>query len=205
MGNETEYDDEITEEVVLTRWDKIKQWIEIVVATKKVAMLIWSLVFATGGAVIVGEATDTKPIREAAVSIGLLDEKVPLNPAADPYIDELLNLQEDMFRLQDEFKAHKHEHEHDPHTHKVTYEAHEHEPPEFIEHEHEQCAIKGHRHPAVVPVLVKHEHDSVPHDPASHDHPLPAHKHAGDNISEAELAGQLAIDDALLKHIKYDH
>ena len=99
MGNETEYDEEITEEVVLTRWDKIKQWIEIVVATKKVATLIWSLVFATGTAVVVGEATDTKPIREAAVAVGLLDERVPLNPSADPYIDELLALQADMFQL----------------------------------------------------------------------------------------------------------
>jgi len=193
MGNETEYDEEITEEVVLTRWDKIKQWIEIVVATKKVATLIWSLVFATGTAVVVGEATDTKPIREAAVAVGLLDERVPLNPSADPYIDELLALQADMFQLQDQVSDHNHEHV--PHTHKITYEAHEHAPAELIEHEHPAQDL-SHEHVAPAPVLVEHEHDSV-----AHNHDLPDHEHA----VAAEPAGQQAIDNAVSNHIKYDH
>lgn len=60
------------EEQVLTRWDKIKKWFEIVMATKKLAMFIWSLVFGLGGAVVVGEVTDTRPLRDAAVEIGLL-------------------------------------------------------------------------------------------------------------------------------------
>jgi hypothetical protein len=57
----------------------------------------------------------------------------------------------------------------------------------------------------VAAVFVEHDHDPVPHDPESHEHELPAHEHAGGDVSEAELAGQLAIDDAVLKHIKYDH
>lgn len=198
MSNETE--DEITEEVVLTRWDKIKQWIEIVVATKKVAMLIWSLVFATGTAVIVGEATDTKPIRDGAVAIGLLDERVPVNSGAQPWIDELLNLQEEVGELQDGQKALKAlvasiEAQMLNHTHKATYASHTHDP---VEHEHSPPDM-SHDHPVVAPVLVKHDHE-----PDTHDHPPPVHEHAT-NITEQELAGQLAIDGAVLLHIKNDH
>lgn len=182
MNDRVEEEYDITEEVVLTRWDKLKQWIEIVVATKKVAVLIWSLVFATGGAVIVGEATDTKPIREAAVSIGLLGEEVPLNPTANPYIDELLNLQEDVFRLQDEVKAH---------THKITYEAHSHDPAELIEHDHEQ--------PDVVPVLIEHNHDKPEPMFVEHTHPQE------DIATKSAATSQTAIDSALADHIKFDH
>jgi len=96
-----------------------------------------------------------------------------------------------VFMLQDEIKSH---------THKITWEGHTHDLAEH-EHDHEHPAQDlSHKHVAPVPVLVAHEHD-----PVTHEHRLPAHEHEGENISAAELAGQLAIDDAVLKHIKYDH
>lgn len=67
--------EEDAESWILRQWGKIKQWVEIVLATKKLAMLIWSLVFGLGGAVVVGEVTDTKPLRDAAIEIGLLQPK----------------------------------------------------------------------------------------------------------------------------------
>jgi Collagen triple helix repeat (20 copies) len=94
---EDDYED--TEEVVLTRWGKIKQWIEIIVATKKVAMVVWSLVFATGSAVVVGQVTDTQPIRDAAVAMGILDERRPINPTEEALLDEVLNLQQEVLEL----------------------------------------------------------------------------------------------------------
>lgn len=64
---------EDTEDVVLTRWDKIKQWVEIAMATKKLYMFGMTLLFGTGGAVVVGGVTDTNLLHDAAVSIGLVD------------------------------------------------------------------------------------------------------------------------------------
>ncbi len=69
-----DYVEEDTETVVLSRWDKIKQWIEIIMATKKVAMLIWGLVFSVGGTMAVGKITNTNPLRDAAIEVGLVDE-----------------------------------------------------------------------------------------------------------------------------------
>jgi hypothetical protein len=108
--NEVRDYDEDTEEVVLSRWGKIKQWIEIIVATKKVAMVVWSLIFATGGAVVVGQATDTQPIRDAAVSMGLLDERPTDIIGNDAIYDELSNLIEDVERLEEEVASLSHVH-----------------------------------------------------------------------------------------------
>lgn len=79
---------EDTEQVVLSRWDKIKKWIEIVMATRKLAMLVWGLIVTTGGSLVVGQVTDTKPIRDAAVSIGLIDAaEAPVGNQSVPEID----------------------------------------------------------------------------------------------------------------------
>jgi hypothetical protein len=116
MIDETkDYPEQDAEEVVLSRWGKIKQWIEIAMATRKVAMLIWSLVIATGGSVVVGQVTDTKPLRDAAVAVGLLEE-VPRDIVGnDAIYDELSNLIEDVERLdalvaqlQEEMTQHSH-------------------------------------------------------------------------------------------------
>lgn len=103
---------EDTETVVLTRWDKIKKWIEIVMATRKLAMLIWGLVVTTGGSLVVGQATDTKPIRDAAVAIGLIAPSSPTKPVSNDENEIDLSA----YALKD--------HAHAPHTH--VSEAHTH-------------------------------------------------------------------------------
>jgi hypothetical protein len=100
MIDETkDYPEEDAEEVVLSRWGKIKQWIEIAMATKKVAMLIWSLVIATGGSVVVGQVTDTRPLRDAAVAVGFLEEIPKDILGNNAMYGELSNLIEDVERL----------------------------------------------------------------------------------------------------------
>ena len=101
MIDETkDYPEQDAEEIVLSRWGKIKQWIEIAMATRKVAMLIWSLVIATGGSVVVGQVTDTKPLRDAAVAVGFLEE-IPRDILGNTAIfDELSNLIEDVEQLE---------------------------------------------------------------------------------------------------------
>ena len=140
MTEEAQDYTEVTEEVVLTRWEKIKQWIEIVVATKKVAMLVWGLVFAAGGSVVVGQATDTKPIRDAAVAMGLLQEQEPAVPGSS---EEISNLQLVVFNLSkdvDAFSKHEHVTVLIPHDHPPV--AHEHE---VVNHPH-PYAKEGHTH-----------------------------------------------------------
>jgi hypothetical protein len=95
-----DYPEEDTEEVILSRAGKIKQWFEIAMATKKVAMLIWGLVVATGGSLVVGQVTDTTPIRDAAVAVGLVDEAPRDIVGNDAMYDELSNLIEDVERLE---------------------------------------------------------------------------------------------------------
>jgi len=107
-----DYPEQDAEEVVLSRWGKIKQWIEIAMATRKVAMLVWSLVIATGGSVVVGQVTDTRPLRDAAVVVGLLEE-APAGTQLVPYdhstiLDEMMNLQEEVTQLQAEMTEHGH-------------------------------------------------------------------------------------------------
>ncbi len=99
--------EEDTEEVVLTRWGKIKQWVEIAMATKKVAMLVWSLVFGIGGTMAVGKITETNPLRDAAIEMGLIEESLSIEPVSNvdnhlfgAIFDELLLLQEDVAVLE---------------------------------------------------------------------------------------------------------
>ncbi len=114
MIDETkDYPEQDAEEVVLSRWGKIKQWVEIAMATRKVAMLVWSLVIATGGSVVVGQVTDTKPLRDAAVAVGLVDPVLSTKPEGyidnhDGILDEMMNLQEEVTQLQAEMTEHGH-------------------------------------------------------------------------------------------------
>jgi len=68
-----DYAEEDAETVVLSRWDKIKKWIEIAMATKKLATLVWALVFGVGGTMAVGKITDTTPLRDAAIELGIVE------------------------------------------------------------------------------------------------------------------------------------
>lgn len=178
MSNETESSEEITEEEVLSRWDKIKQWIEIVVATKKVAMLIWSLVFATGTAVVVGEATDTKPIRDLAVEMGILDPLDRDIVGNNAMYDELMNLIDDMENLEEQVAADR------DHSHKAPkWPSHDHGDPTYQPHQHDEIVAHTHKYEAPAPVFVEH----------THDFPVPV------------VPNKAEIDDAFLRHIKDDH
>ena len=101
-------EDDDTEQQVLTRWDKLKQWFEIAMATKKVAMLIWSLVFATGTALVYGEATDTKPIRDVAVAAGILGEQPQDITTFNDMYRELSDLIDDVSALENIVANHQH-------------------------------------------------------------------------------------------------
>jgi hypothetical protein len=170
---------EETEAVVLTRWEKIKQWFEIAKAGFTIGKILWGLIIVGGGAVVVGEATDTKPIRDVAVSVGLLDETVPVNSGAEPYIVELRSMQGEITRLTEqvqELEAHQHKPLSVPHSH------------DLAKHTHAYAAL-NHEHPAAVAVLPVHDHE-----PTTHTH-----------ADSAGSVGKAQIDDAFERHIKFDH
>lgn len=100
MGKETEYDYEEVEDQVLTRWEKIMKWFGMVKTFFTLGKLVWGLVFVTGTAVVVGEATDTKPVRDAAVAVGILDERPRDIVGNNAMYDELMNLIEDVEQLE---------------------------------------------------------------------------------------------------------
>ena len=121
--------EEDTEEVVLTTWGKIKQYVEIALATKKVAMFVWSLIIGTGGTVLYGEVTDTKPLHDAAVSVGIVEP--PFTPAG------FVEHEHDWSHTHPELE-HDHNHQHEqapaapqePHSHADHIHA-DHEHPEY--------------------------------------------------------------------------
>ena len=178
---------EIVEDQVLSRWEKIMQWCGIVKTFFTIGKLVWGLIFVTGGAMVVGQATDTKPIREAAVAIGMLDER-PLpgtqEVSGDALWDEVMNLQEEVTELQDRDLTHTHEALSVPHSHDLG--KHTHPPPEPVEQQ-----------PAADPVLVAHNHDL-----AEHGHPMGEHTHPE---LQGAAVGKAEIDDAFIRHIKDDH
>lgn len=100
MGKETEYDYEEVEDQVLTRWEKIMKWFGIFKTFFTLGKLVWGLVFITGTAVVVGEATDTNPVRDAAVAVGILDERPHDIVGNNAMYDELMNLIEDVEALE---------------------------------------------------------------------------------------------------------
>ncbi|MHA1806204.1 MAG: hypothetical protein ACTSX2_01355 [Candidatus Thorarchaeota archaeon] len=189
MDNQTEedLDLELVEEQVLTRWGKIMQWCGMAKTFFTMGKLVWGLVAVTGTAVVVGEATDTRPIRDGAVAIGILDER-PLpgtqEVSSDALWDEVMNLQEEVTELQDRDLTHTHEALSVPHSHDLG--KHTHPPPEPIE---EQTAV--------VPVLIEHNHDL-----SEHGHPVSEHTHPE---LQGTAAGKTEINDAFIRHIKDDH
>lgn len=194
MNTETEEDLDLelveTEEVILNRWGRLKQWWDMgstVVKVIQIGITGFKLLFiGSTAAVIVGEATDTSLIRDSAVTVGIVQERGTQEVSGgDAMMDELLNLQEDMSTLEEElqgFLNHTHKPLSVPHSHDLA--EHTHPPPDM-----------SHEHPAVVPVLIEHEHDT------EHSHDLPEHSHSGGQV----VSGQAEIDDALIRHIADDH
>ena len=72
MNEPTDYEEVDHEGQVLSRWDRLKQWFEIALATKKLYMFVMSIIIGTGGTAIYGEVTDTTPIRDVAEYAGML-------------------------------------------------------------------------------------------------------------------------------------
>lgn len=107
------------EEVVLNRWQRIKQWFEIAMATKKVAMLVWSLVVGTAGTAIYGNVTDTKPLHEAAVAVGLVEKKEPVLAEGAEYVtaEEFRSFMEWQRTHTHDFTVSEHSHDLIPHEH----------------------------------------------------------------------------------------
>jgi len=68
MKQETDH-----EEVVLTRWQKLKHWWEIASTIRKFYRLILALFIGTSGTMAIGEITNTTPLRDAAVEVGIVD------------------------------------------------------------------------------------------------------------------------------------
>jgi hypothetical protein len=100
MTEENETDYEEVEEQVLTRWEKLMQWFGIAKTLFTVGKIAWALIFATATAVVVGEVTDTSPIRDAAVAVGLTQERSKDIVGNNAMYDELMNLIEDVEQLE---------------------------------------------------------------------------------------------------------
>ena len=60
------------EEVILTRWQKLKNWADIFKTTFTIGKILWGLLFVSAGAVVVGEVTDTKPVRDLSEYAGIV-------------------------------------------------------------------------------------------------------------------------------------
>jgi hypothetical protein len=201
MGNETEYDYEEVETQVLTRWERIKQWLDILRHGFTLYKVIAAFLVVGGSAIMVGEVTDTKPIRDAAVTMGLLDEHVPVvldDSALQKEVAHLTSLVEQMM---------VHEHARDGYTvdqlvilnDKIDAldKRIDNLPPPVVA----AAVIKRHDHD---PVLKKHSHDTV----APHEHTLAEHEHFDAGHTHAETVGpasEAAIDSAFIQHIKDDH
>jgi hypothetical protein len=63
---------EDTEEVILTRWEKLKNWFDILKTSFTIGKILWGFLFVSAGAVVVGEATDTSPVRDVAEYTGIV-------------------------------------------------------------------------------------------------------------------------------------
>jgi len=114
--------EENVEEVVLSRWEKFKKWFEIAMATKKVMMFLWALVFGVGGTAMYGTITETNPLRDAAIKLGIVDPSIKdrvtesmdnIYTIIDVEIKSLHNeintLEKDLSNLQKTLDDHKHD------------------------------------------------------------------------------------------------
>lgn len=72
MNEPIDYEEVDHEEVILTRWEKLKNWFDILKTSFTIGKILWGLLFVSAGAVVVGEATDTKPIRDVAERAGIV-------------------------------------------------------------------------------------------------------------------------------------
>jgi hypothetical protein len=149
-----------------TPFERIISWVKILFATKKAALFLWAMFFGVSGTAIVGQVTDTKPFKEAAIELGLIESPQIAQGATDnAMFDELLNIQADIkvglttiTALQKQMREHTHEALYAP----LSYDLPEHtHPPPDLAHEHTEYALKTHTHVSEV---------------GEHTHPAPVFK-----------------------------
>jgi len=148
-----------------TPFERIISWVKIAFATRKAVMFIWALVIGTGGSVVVGQVTDTTPLRDAAVAIGILDERPAVGDVDGVVFDEIINLTEDIKvgmatvtenqriirEMESKLDALSGPHSHDllEHTHPLPDLSHEHSEYATVQHEHDTT----HTHPPPAALL----------------------------------------------------
>lgn len=190
-------EEEDTEAEVLNWWDRKKQWLEMgSAAAKAIKYGIWlfKFLFVTGTtAVVVGEVTDTTPLRNTAVEVGILDERKTDIIGNDAMYEELSNLIDDVERLEAKLADGL------EHTHNYP-------DPVLVKHEHE------HEHDQIAPVVVSEEaHTHKEYAEVNHTHDeiealrkeLRGHEH--EMPPPVAGASDTAIDGALLEHIRKEH
>lgn len=104
MNEPADYVEEDDIEETLTFFEKLKRIWEVSKWLRAVFMACKLLFIGSTTAVVVGQVTDTNPIRDAAVEVGVLGEKPPLT------IDELWV---QVMALEEEIERLKLPHEHD--------------------------------------------------------------------------------------------
>lgn len=119
-----------TEEIVLSRWGRLKQWFEICMATKKFAMFLWALIFGITVPMAVGEITKTNPLRDAAIEVGLVE------PQVIDFIKSPVDDQPDIVVSVIPKHTHQHEHEVIDHTHDTPMHTHADKPHKHTDHIH---------------------------------------------------------------------
>lgn len=171
--------EESTEEVVLTRWDRTKKYVEMCMATKKLYMFVMALLCGTTGTLAVGEITETNPLRDAAIEVGLVD---PVDIQAEEEMVELMIAETNTTEVVVVEPGSDHTH---PHGHQTMEE-------DLLilmlalETENDRPPV-AHTHEA-------HKHETHPHTP---------HTHPAGGVS-AEDAKRF-IAEALLDSIPPDH
>lgn len=203
-GEDMVNEEEDQEEVVLKRWDKMKQWWSM--GSAAVQVIKWSIVgfkmlfVGSAVAVVAGEVTDNTFVKDTAIEIGLI-EPLPIDTTKGMLQEELVlqlaTMQQKLLDLEEAQKI-------PPDNSAVMDEIltlHE-EVAELETHEHEQIA-------AVVVPEKAHTHKEYAEDNHTHDEiealrkELRGHEH--EMLPPVAGASDKVIDDAFLQHIADDH
>jgi len=134
-----------------TPFERIISWVKIAFATRKAWLFLWAMFFGVSGTAIVGQVTDTKPFKEAAIELGLIDaDPMKAEPQDVAYEDALTALRADIkvglttiTEMQKDIREHTHEALYAPLSHDVPEHTH---PSPDLAHEHAEYALNSHTH-----------------------------------------------------------
>lgn len=102
------------EEIVLSRWERMKKWWEIF----KFGKWLYGLLFVVTGTIGYGQITETNPLRDAAINVGLIGEFT--GKTDDEIVDQIIDEYE-VIEKQEKTTAVVPQHNH-PHTHDLSKE-----------------------------------------------------------------------------------